>query len=103
MVYDVLTKSIDQIPCLVGSNEESNSSEHSGMHALSINPSRTLLATGAKNSNEIGIYKLPTLDPAYIGEVSHLYHCSIRAQLLDIDASINCRTVTTIGYSISFG
>lgn len=73
MVYDVLTNSMDQIPCLVSTNNESNSSEHSGMLALSINPSRGLLATGAKNSKEISIYRLPTLNPAYIGEVSHLY------------------------------
>lgn len=70
MVYDVITKTIDQIPCLVGSNEEIGPEEQSGIHALTINPSRCMLATGGRNSNEVGIYKLPTLDPAYIGEVN---------------------------------
>lgn len=69
MVYDVITKAVDRIPCLVGSNEEIGPDEQSGIHALTINPSRSLLATGGKNSNEVGIYKLPTLDPAYIAEV----------------------------------
>ncbi len=76
MVYDVTSKAVDRIPCLVGNNTETGSNEHSGIHALSINPSRCLLATGGKHSNEVGIYKLPTLDPAYVGEVREvLYMC----------------------------
>ncbi len=70
MVYDVITKTVDQIPCLVSNNDAQQSDECRGIRALSINPSRTLLATGGKSSNEVGIYKLPTLDPVYIGEVS---------------------------------
>lgn len=69
MVYDVITKAIDQIPCIVGSNEDSGPEEQCGIHALTMNPSRSMLATGGRNSNEVGIYKLPTLDPVYIGEV----------------------------------
>lgn len=71
MVYDVITKAIDQIPCIVGTNEDSGPEEQCGIHALTINPSRSLLATGGRNSNEVGIYKLPTLDPVYIGENAH--------------------------------
>lgn len=70
MVYDVITKAVDRIPCLVGSNDDYAPDGPCGIQALSINPSRSLLATGGKNSNEIGVYKLPTLDPAYIAEVN---------------------------------
>lgn len=70
IVYDVLTKAVDQIPCLVGHRENVGPEDHNGIHAVSINPSKSLIATGGKNANEVGIYKLPTLDPAYIGEVS---------------------------------
>ncbi|KAK7575919.1 hypothetical protein V9T40_012205 [Parthenolecanium corni] len=71
IVYDVLTKAVDQIPCLVGHRENVGPEDHNGIHAVSINPSKSLIATGGKNANEVGIYKLPTLDPAYIGEEAH--------------------------------
>lgn len=73
MVYDVTTGKIDQIPSLYSRHEGNENQQEvtSGIHALQINPSRTLLATGAKNSNEIAFYRLPTLDPVCVGQVSH--------------------------------
>ena len=69
MVYDVNTRHLDNIP-LMQSSENSTPPPNNGIHAIEINPSRTLLATGAKNTNDIGIYRLPTLDPICVGEVS---------------------------------
>lgn len=70
MVYDVVTQKLDQIPLL---NESSGTGipqdQQCGIHTAQINPSRSLLATGAKNSSDIAIYRLPTMDPVCIGDV----------------------------------
>ena len=50
MVFDVNTTQIDQIPLLQGSKSSFPSDSDCGIHAIEINPSRTLLATGAKNT-----------------------------------------------------
>ncbi|XP_075209826.1 DDB1 and CUL4 associated factor 12-like protein isoform X2 [Lycorma delicatula] len=75
MVYDVITQKLDQIPSLQGHRDTNNSEllsdQQCGIHSLQINPSRTLLATGAKNSSEVAVYRLPTLDPICIGETAH--------------------------------
>lgn len=70
MVYDVTTQRLDQIPSLVGRRDTGPMDPQCGIHAVQINPSRTLLATGARNSSEVAIYRLPTLDPVCLGEVS---------------------------------
>lgn len=70
MVYDVNMRRVDAIPTMP--NRRSNGPEtHNGIHAIQINPSRTLLATGARHSSDIAIYRLPTLDPVCIGENGH--------------------------------
>ena len=70
MVYDVNTRHMDQIPSLQSSENSFPSDSDCGIHAIEINPSRTLLATGAKNASDVAIYRLPTLDPILVGEVS---------------------------------
>jgi WD repeat-containing protein 40A len=74
MVYDVNTRHMDQIPSLASSENSNPAETESGIHAIEINPSQTLLATGAKNANDIAIYRLPTLDPICVGEVGYIYY-----------------------------
>lgn len=70
MVYDVNMRRVDAIPTLIG-NRVSGGETQNGIHAIQINPSRTLLATGARHSSDIAVYRLPTLDPVCIGEQGH--------------------------------
>lgn len=70
MVYDVSTHSLDQIPSLLG-RTMGPPDQQCGIHSVQINPSRTLLATGARNTCEIAVYRLPTLDPVCVGENAH--------------------------------
>lgn len=70
MVYDVNMRRVDAIPTLQGSRAAGVETQN-GIHAIQINPSRTLLATGARHSADIAVYRLPTLDPLCIGENSH--------------------------------
>lgn len=70
MVYDVNMRRVDAIPTL--SNTRLNGPEmQNGIHAIEINPSRTYLATGARHSVDIAVYRLPTLDPVCVGENGH--------------------------------
>nr|CAD7392900.1 unnamed protein product [Timema cristinae] len=74
MVYDVTTQKLDQIPSLQGRRDTSaGQQDQCGIHSVQINPSKTLLATGARNSSEVAIYRLPTLDPVCVGEWASMW------------------------------
>lgn len=63
------TGRILNIPSLKSSDKSYPSECPCGIHSIDINPSRTLLATGAENTNDLAVYKLPTFDPVMVGEV----------------------------------
>ena len=75
MVLDVNTKHLDLIPSLQSSENSlppaAPAQQECGIHSIEINPSRSLLATGARNSNDVAVYRLPTLDPICVGENAH--------------------------------
>ncbi|RWS00275.1 WD-repeat protein-like protein [Dinothrombium tinctorium] len=71
MLLDVKTGKIFRIPSLKSSALSKPPENSCGIHSIEINPSRTLLATGGDNPNDIAIYKLPTLDPLCVGEGAH--------------------------------
>jgi len=78
MVLDVTTKKIDHIPSLesieatrsLNRNFRPPNGER-GVNSIEMNPSKTLLTTGASNSNDVAVYRLPTLDPVCVGGRGH--------------------------------
>lgn len=83
MVYNVKSHELDQIPSIKGRVDES-ADQQSGIHSLKINPSRSLLATGAYNSNEIAVYRLPTLDPIVLAEVIFLQEFTLKLYFINL-------------------
>ncbi|XP_052100678.1 DDB1- and CUL4-associated factor 12-like [Mytilus californianus] len=71
MVMDVYTGRNIQIPSLKSSDESTPADCPCGIHAIALNPSESLLATGGENTNDLAIYMLPTFDPVMVGECSH--------------------------------
>lgn len=74
LVYDVHSRKLETVPTLTNgppTTYHNQADSQHGIHSIVINPSRSLLATGAKNSAEIALFKLPTLEPAFIGTNGH--------------------------------
>jgi len=71
VVMDVSTKRIDHIPSLQSSPNSVPPDIERGINSIEINPSKTLLTTAATNSNDVAVYRLPTLDPICVGENGH--------------------------------
>ena len=76
MVVDVQSGCLDNIPSLKSSDNSTPAACPCGIHSIAVNPSKTLLATGAENTNDLAVYKLPTFDPVCVGEVN-LRGCSL--------------------------
>ena len=71
MVLDVQSGLVDHIPSLKSSDNSSPAACPCGIHSIAVNPSKTLLATGAENTNDLAVYRLPTFDPVCVGEVKY--------------------------------
>lgn len=69
-VYDLNKRELFSLPLMRSRASKQPSEGQCGIHSLAINPSQTVLATGAENTNDIAFYSLPTFDPLAIGEVS---------------------------------
>ena len=70
MVMDVASGRQLHIPSLKSSADSAPAECPCGIHSIALNPSSTLFATGAENTNDVAIYMLPTFDPVMVGEVS---------------------------------
>lgn len=70
-VLDVSNHKSFNIPTISSSAETHPATTSCGIHAVEVNPSRTVLATTGENANDIAFYKLPTLEPLAVGENTH--------------------------------
>ena len=85
MVMDVASGRQLHIPSLKSSADSAPAECPCGIHSIALNPSSTLFATGAENTNDVAIYMLPTFDPVMVGEVSICtsnYMSSFQGELL---------------------
>ena len=68
IVVDVNTNALFTIPLLRNSFSPKNT-DAAGIHCIEISEDRSFLCTGAKNPNELAVYKLPEMVPHSIGQV----------------------------------
>eukprot|EP00102_Acyrthosiphon_pisum_P021761 XP_016658971.1 PREDICTED: DDB1- and CUL4-associated factor 12-like [Acyrthosiphon pisum] len=102
MIYNVKSHELDQIPLIKGRFDGATNHQN-GNRSLKINPSRTLLATGAYNSNKIGVYRLrlPTLDPIVLAKGAHkdfIFDIEWITEEYFVSSSVDSQTTS---YSIS--
>uniref|UniRef100_A0A8W8HPJ7 DDB1- and CUL4-associated factor 12 beta-propeller domain-containing protein n=1 Tax=Magallana gigas TaxID=29159 RepID=A0A8W8HPJ7_MAGGI len=71
IVLDTKTGKQFHIPSLKSSKNSIPAECPCGIHSIALNPSQTLFATGAENTNDLAVYQLPTFDPAMVGENGH--------------------------------
>ncbi|KAK2165867.1 hypothetical protein NP493_1346g00011 [Ridgeia piscesae] len=71
IVMDLVSKQMVQIPSLQNSGQSSPADCPCGIHSIAVNFSRSLLATGGENTNDLAVYRLPTFDPVCLGEQGH--------------------------------
>ena len=73
IVQNIITRKSYEIPLLVGSGKIPLPDKNCGIHSISMNRMATKLVTGAQNPNSVGFYRVPSLEPIAIGEVSIQY------------------------------
>ncbi|XP_061174137.1 DDB1- and CUL4-associated factor 12-like isoform X2 [Saccostrea echinata] len=71
IIMDTKTGKQFNIPSLKSSKNSIPAECPCGIHSIALNPSQTLCATGAENTNDLAVYQLPTFDPVMVGENGH--------------------------------
>lgn len=67
LIYNVNKRHTDEIPTIRGTRSVQREHKH-GIITISINPNRSLLATRAHLSFNVAVYRLPDIEPVFIGE-----------------------------------